>query len=287
MKHLKYLLVALSLVLLGACGSEDEPKTNSKQKETKQKVKFEIKNNVLLSATILEPNTHIDIPEGVEEIADYVFNFNKNVTSVNIPNSVKRIGKEAFANSGLQSITLPKNIKYVGKGAFSRIETLETVDISIGIQEVYDNCFSHCRYLKNVTLPNTLTTIGENAFSGCERLEKIKLPKSLRKIKFAAFSSSGLREIHLPRDLEHIEVSAFSFCDDLKTVSFGDKLKWKRGALDFSKNIEHIYAYVEEPPTKKWSFLNSFFGTLYVPKASLEKYKEKFQYVNFKIEAIK
>ncbi len=286
MKHLKYLFLALSFVLIGACGgSKDEP--NSKKEEVKQKVKFEIKNNVLVSATVLEPNTHIDIPEGVEEVADYVFNFNKNVTSVNIPSSVKRIGKEAFANSGLQSITLPKNVKYVGKGAFARIEMLESVNISTGIKEIYDNCFSHCKHLKKITLPNTLTTIGENAFLGCERLEKIELPKSLRKIKFAAFSSSGLREIHLPVDLEHIEVSAFSFCDNLKTLSFWDKLKWERGALDFSKNIEHIYAYVEEPPTKKWNFLNSFFGTLHVPKYSLEKYKEKFQNVNFKIEAIK
>ncbi len=246
MKHLKYLLVALGLVSLGACSKSNEPQQADKQEqnqsqgqkqgqsqeqgqgqsqeqgtenEEKAKLQFDIRDNIVYGVGQLEANSHIEVPEGVTEIAE-----------------------SAFA---------------------SRKE------------------------IKSISFPNTLTKIGKKAFVNCSKLEQVQLPKSLKSIESEAFSGSGLKEVSLPSELESVGSMAFALCSDMKTLSFGNKVMWHRDAFSFSQNLDKIYAHVEEPPMEKWSFLNSFFGTLYVPKASLEKYEEKYQYVNFKIEAIK
>ncbi len=212
MRYLKYLFVALSLVLLGACGSDDEPKQG-------QEVKFDIRNNIVYGVGQLGADSHISLPKGVTEVADGAFTSRKEI--------------------------------------------------------------------KSISFPNTLTKIGKKAFMGCSNLEKVELPESLKRIESEAFSGSGLKEVTIPKETEYVGSLAFALCSDLTTFSFSKKVEWHSDAFSFSQHIKKIYAHVEEPPTIKWTFLNSFFGTLYVPKASLEKYKNTYQYVNFKIEAIK
>ena len=52
-------------------------------------------------------NTHIDIKEGTTQICGGgVFSYQKNLTSVNIPNSVISIGDHAFEGTSITSITI-------------------------------------------------------------------------------------------------------------------------------------------------------------------------------------
>ena len=68
-----------------------------------------------------------------------------------IPNSVKSIGKEAFAYcSGLTSITIPNSVKSIGKYAFW-----------------YSG-------LTSLIIPNSVTSIGNQAFFSCSSLTFIK-----------------------------------------------------------------------------------------------------------------
>ncbi len=98
------------------------------------------------------PETIEDLP--VTQIATSAFKNKTVFKSIELPNSLKDIGNEAFYGcTGLTSITLPNSVKSIGAGAFSG-----------------------CTGLTSVTIPNSVTSIGGGAFSGCSSLESITIP---------------------------------------------------------------------------------------------------------------
>ena len=70
-------------------------------------MEFIITDGVLTKAILEETDTHIVIPEGCREIADDVFQGNKQLVQVTLPPSVRKIGSFAFYNcQNLQQINL-------------------------------------------------------------------------------------------------------------------------------------------------------------------------------------
>ena len=68
------------------------------------------------------------ISSNVTEIPDRCF-ANSTVWSVNMPDTLEVIGKEAFANTNLVCPTLPNNIKAIAKDAFNECERLHILNI--------------------------------------------------------------------------------------------------------------------------------------------------------------
>ena len=57
---------------------------------------------------------------GIEYIGNRAFAYNKSLSKIKIPESIKLIGEGAFAYSSLKEIELSDNIKEISKGAFAR-----------------------------------------------------------------------------------------------------------------------------------------------------------------------
>lgn len=76
------------------------------------------------------------IEEDVTEIPDYAFYtygfLCANMTSVQIPETVKRIGNNAFSATGLTAVTIPDSVKEIGRGAFYNCSALKTCKLSVG-----------------------------------------------------------------------------------------------------------------------------------------------------------
>lgn len=148
------------------------------------------------------------LPEKLKEIPAYFFKECPNLTTLVIPNTVTKIGREAFCESGISQITLSENLTTIEAMAFSEsgltqitlpeslttIEAsafnktkLETITIPEKVTAIPTGCFSLCENLREVILPNTLTTISQNAFEDCPILESINIPSSLENIEKRAF----------------------------------------------------------------------------------------------------
>ncbi len=74
------------------------------------------------------------------------------------------------------------------------------------------NTFKGAEYLESVVIPNTVKSIGKETFNGCKYLQNIIIPSSVTKIGYAAFASSGLRDIKIPNTVVSIEDYAFQNC---------------------------------------------------------------------------
>ena len=99
----------------------------------------------------------------------------------------------------LETIVIPSSVKKIGSKAFAGCTKLNKLKFEEGIAEISDDAFFGCTSLEVIELPYSLKKIGTNAFSKCENLKKVKLPEQLEELKAEAFSDCpNLEEINIP-----------------------------------------------------------------------------------------
>ncbi|WDV09279.1 leucine-rich repeat protein [Lysinibacillus irui] len=94
-----------------------------------------------------------------------------NIISVEIPNSVKKIGGYAFHNNSLTSINIPSSVTHIGNSAFSW-NPLTHIEIPNGVESIGDFAFeatgrdTGLNGVSYVFIPRSVKHIGMYAFSG-------------------------------------------------------------------------------------------------------------------------
>ncbi len=116
-------------------------------------------------------------------------------TSVAIPDTVTRIGVEAFTESSLTSVTLPAGLTEIGSAAFAG-----------------------CGNLTSIVIPDTVTVIGDGAFAGCA-LTSVDIPNSVTSIGNSAFVATGLTSVIVPDSVTSLGDNAFAACQNLQSVT--------------------------------------------------------------------
>ena len=163
-------------------------------------------------------------------IGDGAFKGNRYLATAMLPDSVKEIGNDAFANSGLTSLILPSNLEVMRScilagntgvreltipktvkimedqglyhsGALNG-SSVETVVFEKGITQIPSYAVKGAKKLISVGIPETVTEIGGEAFKDCTALKTIDLPQNLTTIGNDAFANSGLTSLILPSNLE-------------------------------------------------------------------------------------
>ena len=66
----------------------------------------------------------------------------------------------------LESVTLPSTMKRLNSSAFSSCSKLATINLPTGLEEIGDSCFSVGTALTKVTIPASIRKIGKDAFAG-------------------------------------------------------------------------------------------------------------------------
>ena len=142
--------------------------------ELADKPEFEVVDGVLISYNNKDEspsNVHVNIPDGVTEIAAGVFTNLTYITSVNLNNVVK-IGDNAFYGcTGITQITFNANIQSIGEWAFYNCYQLASVNLG-KIQEIGAYAFARCLALTQVVIGDSLSYVGDLAFYECGRREE-------------------------------------------------------------------------------------------------------------------
>lgn len=126
---------------------------------------------------------------------------NQKEVDICIPESVQRIYSRAFYKSNIKSVYIPDSVKEIDGQAFANCSKLSFVDIGNGVDSLdAAGVFSYCTSLKNIKIPDCVKSIGVAAFRG-SNLKKIKLPKDIRYIGASAFNGCHIKNITLPCSL--------------------------------------------------------------------------------------
>jgi hypothetical protein len=120
------------------------------------------------SANIVIPATYRGIP--VKAIAKEAFLNCGSITSITIPESVTKIGTDAF--KGTKLIQNEKNVAYVANWAVDCNPEATKVTVKDGTVGIAQGAFADCAALTSVSLPDSLKNINEEAFTGCTELLK-------------------------------------------------------------------------------------------------------------------
>lgn len=131
------------------------------------------------------------VSSGITSITDCAFTGFRELTSVELPDTVTRIGNCAFQMcTKLEKIVIPNSVTQLGEQIFDRCYSLKEVTLSNSVKELGHRAFYGCVALQTITLPNELTMIGPQAFGACTGLRNISIPNSVKEIGQDAFVGS-------------------------------------------------------------------------------------------------
>ena len=87
---------------------------------------------------------YVSLGEGNTEVKDEMFANCINLKTVVLPNTITSIGKLAFYNTGLTSIVLPDSVKRIDERAFGLCASLTYVYMPEGLEAICDGAFYYC-----------------------------------------------------------------------------------------------------------------------------------------------
>lgn len=194
----------------------------------------------------------IELNEGLEEIGKGVFAGCKQLESITLPASLKKIHREAFADTSKPFNNNPSNsFNDINKNIYDSQRSLaipyfSTVIFAEGHTQIQNKLFYKCENLKNAVLPSTMKKIGseafsgsgissinlnegleiikENAFENCKNLENVSLPSTLKNIEKNAFSGTSLSCITLNDGLNEFNFNSLSNCENLKEITIPNSI---------------------------------------------------------------
>lgn len=98
-----------------------------------------------------ESITAVIVEDGVSRIGSYAFANCTRLQTVELPASLREIGSNAFANSGLRAVTLPEGLETIGEDAFAATQ------------------------LSMITLPDSLNMVAAGAFADIPTLTQVQV----------------------------------------------------------------------------------------------------------------
>ena len=229
---------------------------------------------------------------------------------------VTRIGQHAFDQcENLTSIDIPNSIKSIGIRAFSWCSALTSIVLKGGLENIESYAFEYCLGLENISLPNSLMTIGQNAFYNTQWYKnqpnggvyvgnvfykyKGDIPQNTSfvikegtvSISPYAFVKENYHEdyslvsVSIPNSVKVIGEGVFYRCRALTSIVIPDGVTTiETLAFHYCKALNSVTCKAVEPPalgSSVFSVVPLTNATLYVPAESVEAYKNADQWKDF------
>ncbi len=190
-------------------------------------------------AKIVIPETHDGLP--VVEIGESAFAYSRHksdILSVTIPDSVTKIGLNAFHNQdALESVNIGTNsqLEAIENNAFSGNSSLKSFYLPAEFSELGDSVFNNCGSLDRFTVAS-----GNAAYSGegnnlidlaahtiIRGTNNSEIPSTVTGIGVAAFRrANGISTLYVPRSVESIDKYAFADSTIAAIEYEGSETEW-------------------------------------------------------------
>ncbi len=204
------------------------------------------------------------IPEGIERIEDYAFQYNNGIKTLHLPSTLRSIGKAAFYQSSLEEIQFNKGLEHIGYEAFYYTKIAE-VTLPTSLTEIGERAFAYNAQLTDViipegcaatigrqcfsnssietiTIPSTISEIGTLCFVDNENLKEAVLLCPLESLPDIFYRCRNLEMVSLPDSLQTIESDAFYLCESLSHIQLPAELKSiKVNAFRDCKSLKELY----------------------------------------------
>ena len=233
----------------------------------------------------------IVIADGVTSIGNWAFDDCSSCTSIDIPNSVTRIGSRAFSSSGLTSLYIPSSVTNIGNEAF--VDCINLTFIEVATDNSYFSSRDGVLFNNDLTtliyypagkqegtyvIPNSVISIGNSAFSNCLNLTSIKIPNSVTNIgEYAFFYCSGLISVEMGNSVSSIGRYAFYQCSALTSITISNSVTSIGSQAFFGcRSLTSIINKATTPQSIVASVFNSVNNSsciLYVPAESVAAYQ--------------
>ena len=179
-------------------------------------------------------NTEIVIPDKIGDtpvtgISRSTFSeFNTQITSVSIPDSVRNIESGTFRyctnladDNGLIIVNniLFRCFKYMRD---SERDKEGAIMIPEGVTAIDDEAFLGCSHLTEITVPASVQTVGHRAFQGCEKLADINGFVIVRNTIFDYYGAGGT--VCIPDGVTAIDDQAFANCPAIQKIEIPDSV---------------------------------------------------------------
>ena len=176
----------------------------------------------------------VTLPDSIKSLGKYAF-WETNLAKINLPEGLETIGDGCFYQCRqLKSISIPESVKKIGSWIFDACVNLEKVNIPDSVTEIGNSAFSSCEKLKSITIPESVKKIGIYAFSWCDNLGKANVPENVTEIGMGAFMNCPkLKEITIGKGLTEIDSSdfvagVFDGCNNVESLTLtGSISQWR------------------------------------------------------------
>ena len=179
--------------------------------------------------TIIVPNTvyHDGIEYHVIGLGNMSIYHARNLRSLKLPDGLLYIDDGALSECRrLSSLDIPESVIIIGKEAFEFCTEIKKLVFPEGLEYLGPGCCYSCSSLESVSLPSTIDMIPNKAFNLCKKLTDVKISEGPRSIGYSAFEECVLLEhISLPSSITRIEQGAFAYCYRLSNVGNLDNVR--------------------------------------------------------------
>lgn len=187
------------------------------------------------------------VGEGMTAIGDnaYANNASFNGKTIIIADSVKSIGRAAFAGTGAVKVIIPATVEEIGADAFAYSEQLTGAVLYGDLTAIPEGMFRGCTSLTSVQIPDSVSVIGAHAFEGAA-LGSLDIGRSVTSIGDYAFAdNASLVALNFASNsrLTQIGSHAFDGCAALSEVVLPDSLA-SLGSYAFYGNDSLVSVYV-------------------------------------------
>lgn len=225
---------------------------------------------------------NVVIPESVIEVKIAAFNSCRSLTELHLPSGLQEIGSDAFHGcSNLQRIQIPEGVTSIAANTFGHCTNLKEVILPDGLLSIGTAVFAACDQLEKIVIPNSVMSIGERAFGSCYSLADVTLSSGQTVLGSYVFENCPcLQSIVIPEGITTIESRAFNGCSKLKEFTLPSTLTRLNDRAFYAAALMEpivVRCLATNPPIvgssvwKGGSLAPA--SKLYVPAASIEKYK--------------